>query len=91
VTIFAFGLASVPSAHAGTEMITDNSAPVPRYEYAPPPVVYYAPPPVQFVVYPGYGYYGGYYAPRFRGYGYHRFYGHGGHGHGGHGRGYHGR
>jgi hypothetical protein len=68
----ALAIVAAPCSNAGTEMLTDNSdqTPVRRY-YAPPrprPVVY-APPPV--VIYPRIGYYG----PRFRAYGYHRFYG----------------
>jgi hypothetical protein len=71
LTTVAFGFAA--RANAGTEMITDNSAAAPAYNYAPapPPVVYYAPVPVGVVVYPGYAYYGA----RFRGgYGYRRVY-----------------
>lgn len=71
-----------PAAMAGTEMVEPQQAPAPRYNYAPPPpVVYYAPPPpVSVVVYPRYAYFG----PRYRSYGYHRFYGHRAYGHGGH-------
>ena len=73
LAVFAFGFASAPRSNAGTEMLTDNFAPAPTYDYAPPPPprVYYAPPPVRVVVYPGYAYC----APRFRAYGYQRFYG----------------
>ncbi len=72
IAVAALALAAAPSSKAGTEMITDNSAPVPvRRYYAPSPrPVLYAPPPVPVVVYPRFGYYG----PRFRAYGYHRFY-----------------
>lgn len=82
----AIGFGAPRQAHAGTEMVEPQGAPVPRYEYAPAPaprpVVYYAPPPVRVVVYPGYGYYG----PRFRGYGYHRSYARRGHWRGHHWR-----
>ena len=73
---FAFGFASARRSNAGTEMLTDESAAAPTYDYAPPRV-YYAPPPVRVVVYPGYAYY----APPFRAYGYHRFYGRHAYGH----------
>lgn len=59
LAIVAFGFASAARLKAGTEMLIDNSAPAPRYNYtpAPPPPVYYAPPPVRVVVYPAVAYY----------------------------------
>ncbi len=72
IAIAILAIAAAPCSNAGTEMITDNSAPAPaRRYYAPPPrPALYPPPPVP-VLYPPIGYYG----PRFRAYGYHRFYG----------------
>ena len=82
LAVFTFGFVSARLSNAGTEMLTDESAAAPTYNYAPPPRVYYAPPPVRVVVYPGYAYYG----RPFRAYGYHRFYGRRGYWHGHHRR-----
>jgi hypothetical protein len=73
IAVAALAIVAAPCSNAGTEMITDNSAPAPaRRYYAPRPrPVLYAPRPIGVVVYPRIGYYG----PRFRAYGYHRFYG----------------
>lgn len=70
----AVGFPLAPAAMAGTEMVEPQQAPAPRYNYAPAP-----PPPVSVLVYPRYAYFG----PRYRSFGYHRFYGHRAYGHGG--------
>lgn len=69
VAVCAFGFASAPRLQAGTEMLSDNSAPA----YNPPPrPVYYAPPPVRVVAYPAFRY-----CPRpVRAFAYYRFRGH---------------
>jgi len=70
------------AANAGTEVITDNSAQAPVYNYAPPPrPVYYVPPPPPVYVYPAFGYY-----RPLRVYGYHRGYAHHGYHNGRHWR-----
>jgi hypothetical protein len=84
----ALSFGTAPRVNAGTEMLTDNSAPAPRYNYTPPPPprprVYVVPPP-PVVVYPAFGYYR---AP-VRFYGYSRYHGYRwGHGYR---RGYHHR
>jgi hypothetical protein len=74
LAVFAFGFVLATRTNAGTEVVRDYSDSAATYNYAPPPPprpVYYAPPPpVNFVVFPAYGYYG----PRYRVYGGHRFY-----------------
>ena len=73
LAVFAFGFVLASRTNAGTEVVEGYGTPAPAYNYAPPPPrpIYYAPPPpVGVVVYPAYGYY----APRFRVYGGHRYY-----------------
>jgi hypothetical protein len=73
LAVLAFGFGSISRANAGTEIVRDYGGGEIN-DYAPPPPrpVYYAPPPpvVGVVVYPTYGYYG----PRYRVYGGHRYY-----------------
>jgi hypothetical protein len=72
IALAAVGLASAPRSNAGTEIVRDYGG-AEINNYVPPPrPVYYAPPPpvVGVVVYPTYGYYG----PRYRVYGGHRYY-----------------
>jgi hypothetical protein len=69
--LVVFGFSSV--AYAGTEVIRDYGADQFNNYYAPPPPrpVYYAPPPpVNVLIFPAYGYYG----PRYRAFGVHRYY-----------------
>jgi hypothetical protein len=75
LAVLAFGFASAPRSSAGTEVVEPYRARAPAYNYAPPPPVYYGPPVVGVAFYPGFGFFG----PRFRAFGVHRF--HGPHGH----------
>lgn len=72
--LLAFGFASASTSSAGTEMLTDNSAPAPTYNYTPRPVYYSPPPPppVTVVVYPRVAYC----PPPIRAFGYYRYAGH---------------
>jgi hypothetical protein len=70
LSIFTLGFAAAAPANAGTEIVRDyGGREVNRYAPPPPPPVYYPPPPVGVVVYPSYGFFG----PRFRFVGVHRF------------------